>query len=274
MRAFKKILALLACGVLVLGCDRQAMLEKLIPKDEVAIAQQIFSRIQARDYAEVESQFDADIQTPSARGALEQMAAMFPPEKPKSIRTVGAYTTTVNGTVTTYNLTFEQEYSNAWLLANAVLQRRDGKLTIRGLHVYPLKQPLEEANRFTFAGKGLLHYAILALVVAVPAFIIYALVLCIRTPLARRKWLWLLFIAVGIAQFSFNWTDGSLRVQPIYFSLLGAGFFRASPYAPFIFNVAIPVGAIVFLAKRRSLRKRTVDSGDSELSDTDIRSSS
>ncbi|WP_115532162.1 hypothetical protein [Trinickia dinghuensis] len=39
----------------------------------------------------------------------------------------------------------------------------------------------------------------------------------------------------------------------ISFAFLGAGFLSAGPYAPVILNIAIPVGAIVFLVRRRSL---------------------
>ena len=120
-----------------------------------------------------------------------------------------------------------------------------------------MKQSLEEANRFTFEGKGPIHYIVFALTVAVPLFIVYALVLCFKTPIARRKWLWLLFVALGFFQLTLNWTDGAFGIQPISFALLGAGFVRAGPYMPFIFNVTIPIGAIVFLARRRSLAARS-----------------
>lgn len=243
---------LLSLLVLLAGCDQQAMFEKFIPKEEAAIAKRVLSELAAKDYASIEKQLDPSVQTSSVRSALEQMAAMFPAEEPKSVSTVGSNTSTVKG-ITTYNLTFEHQYSSVWLLTNVVLQRRDGHVMVLGLHANPIQQSLEEVNRFTFEGKSPVHYIVFALVVAVPLFVIYALVLCFRTPIARRKWLWLLFVALGFVRFSLNWTDGAYGIQPISFALLGAGFFRAGPYAPFIFNVAIPVGAIVFLARRRSL---------------------
>jgi hypothetical protein len=238
--------------ILLAGCDQQAMFEKFIPKEEAAIAKQLLSQLAAKDYATIERQLDPSVQSPSVRGTLEKMAALFPAEQAKSVGTVGSNTSTVKG-LTTYNLTFEHQYSSMWLLTNVVLQRRDGHVTVLGLHAYPMKQSLKEVNRFTFEGKSPIHYIVFALIVAVPLFIGYALVLCFKTPIARRKWLWLLFVALGFFQFSLNWTDGAYRIQPISFNVLGVGFGRAGPYAPLIFNVAIPVGAIVFLARRRSL---------------------
>lgn len=87
-----------------------------------------------------------------------------------------------------------------------------------------------------------------------PVFVISVLAACLRTRIAKRKWLWMIFIALGFVQFTFNWTTGGLGVQPVSMLLFGAGFVRAGPYGPLILQLAIPVGAIVFLAKRRSLR--------------------
>jgi hypothetical protein len=255
MRILKQALLLLGLLALLAGCDQQAMFEKLIPKEESAIAKQLLSRLAAKDYSTIEKQLDPSVQAPSVHDALEKMAAMFPTEEPKGVSAVGSNTFTVNG-LTTYNLTFEHEYSHVWLLTNVVLQRRDDHVTVLGLHVNPMKQSIKELNHFTFKGKSAFHYLVFALVVVVPIFIVYTIVVCARTPIAKRKWLWLLFVAFGLIQLSFNWTDGSYHIQAINFSLLGAGFFQAGPYAPFIFNVSIPIGAFVFLSKRKLLVAR------------------
>lgn len=257
MRLVKSFLYLLGLLALLAGCDQQAMFEKFIKK-ESAIAKTILSQLSAKDYGAVEKQLDPSIKNASVQAALEQMAAMFPPGEPASINTVGANTSTLNG-ITTYNLTFEHEYSNAWLLTNVVLQRRNAQVTVLGLHVNPMKQSLKELNRFTFAGKGILHYIVFALAIAIPLFIVFTLVLCFKTPIAKRKWLWLLFVALGFVQLSLNWTDGTYGIQPISFALLGAGFFSAGPYAPIVFNIAFPLGAVIFLFKRRSLGATNAD---------------
>lgn len=252
MRFFKSFFSALSLLVLLTGCDQQAMLEKFIPKEESAIAKQVLSQLATKSYADVEKQLDPSIKNASARAALEQMAALFPPAEPKSVTTIGANTHAASD-ITTYNLTFEHEFSNLWLLTNVVLQKRDAQVTILGLHVKPMKQSLKELNRFTFEGKGIRHYFVFALAITVPLFIVFALILCFKTPIVKRKWLWLLFIALGFVQLSLNWTDGSYGVQLISFVLLGAGVFSAGPYAPTVFSIAFPLGAVIFLFKRRSL---------------------
>lgn len=246
--------ALLVVGILIAlgGCDQQAMFEKFVPQQEAAIAKRLLSQLAAKDYESIQKQLDPSIKSPSIQGALAQMAALFPAGEPKTTSVVGAHTSKTSGR-TVYDLTFEYEYSGYWLLANVVLQRSNEQVTVLGLHVNPMQQSLKHLNRFTFEGKGILHYVVLAIAIAVPVFILYVLVLCFRAPIPKRKWLWLLFVALGFVQFSLNWTNGAFGMQPISFLLLGAGYVQAGPFAPFILKFSIPIGAIVFLAKRRSL---------------------
>lgn len=227
------------------------MFEKFVPKEEAALAKQLISQLAARDFAAVEVQLDQSLRSPDLRSKLEEMAKQVPSGEPKSIRSVGAYTNSTNS-ITRFDLTFEYQYNDAWLLANTVLERRDGKVVVQGIHFTPRTSSLETENAFTLTGKGALHYAVLALAVAIPLLVVYALVACARTKVPKRKWLWLLFVAVGLVQFQFNWTTAAWGIQPISFALLGAGFSKAGPVAPYIFTLAFPLGALVFLWKRRS----------------------
>ncbi len=243
-------LLLLALVLPLAACDQQAMFDKSVPKEEAAFAKKAIAQLAARDYASVEAQLNPGLRTPSVRSKLEEMAKELPAAEPKSVRTVGAHTKTANP-VTTYDLTFEYEYPDAWIVVNAVLERRDGNITVQGLHLTPRKQSLASENGFGFSGKGLPHYIVFALAIAVPLFIVYALIVCARTKIAKRKWLWLVFIAVGLVQLRFNWTTGACMIQPLSFALLGAGFEKSGPVAPCIFMVAFPLGAVLFLARRR-----------------------
>lgn len=254
------IIVAILCSVGTLaGCDQQAQFEKLIPKQEAAVGQRLLSDVIGRRFADTESVLDPTIQSTSTQRSLEQLATLFPDDPPKNVHVVGAYTNTLNS-VTTYNLTYEYEYPNAWVLANVVLRRQDGQLRAIGIHAQPEKQSLREANRFTFAGKSPLHYVVLMLTASILLLIVYALVLCLRTPITKRKWLWALFVTLGFVQFFFNWTDGSYQLQPISVALLGVGFIQAGPYAPIVLKFSIPVGAIVFLWRRKSLAARIISS--------------
>lgn len=241
---------------LAAGCDQQAMLEKFVPQEEAAVAKDVIGNLAERNFDAAERSLADQLRTPDVQSKLVEMARLLPEAKPRSVRAIGAHTMKTD-THTTYSLTFEYEYPESWVLANVVLERRAGKLLVQGLHLTPNKQSLETINRFTFDGKGLLHYVVLALAVAIPALVVYAFVLCVRADMPKRKWPWLLFIAVGLVQFQFNWTDGNWAIQPISFALLGAGFIRAGPSAPYIFTLAFPLGALLYLLKHRTTPKST-----------------
>jgi hypothetical protein len=259
MRLF--LAPLLALVLALVGCDQKAAFERFIPKEEAALGQRVIAQIKAQDYAAVEAQLAPALQSPDLRQKLEETARLIPAGEPVSVQTVGARTNTTHlsgaaSPVTTYGLTFEYQYKDSWSLADIVLERRDGKITVLGVHVLPPRtQSLEAENAFTLAGKGALHYIVLTLAVAIPLFVIYALVACIRTRMPKRKWLWLLFIAVGLVQFQFNWTTGAWNVWLLSFALLGAGFSKAGFAAPWVFTLAFPLGAVLFLLKRRSFTR-------------------
>jgi hypothetical protein len=249
-----RLIALIVLPVaLLLGCDQEAMMEKFTPKEEAAYAKEVIGKLVAKDFAGVEAALAPRLQSAQLRAQLEEMARLVPAGQAKSVRTVGAHTMTTSSH-TTFDLTFEYEYPEVWVVANAVVERRDGKVVVQGLHFTPNKQSLEEMNRFTFAGKGALHYIVFALAVAIPLLVLYAFVACVRTKPLSRKWLWLLFIAVGLVQFRFNWSTGAWGVQPISFALFGAGFAKQGPVAPLVFTLAFPLGAVLFLAKHRRPR--------------------
>jgi len=254
-RAMLRLFALLLvfATAALSGCDQAALFDSLIPKEEAQQAQGFVAKLAAHDFAAIEAAMVPEFQSAELPAQLEAMARIMPAGAPKAVRTVGSNTVKTPD-VTTYNFLLEYEYPDAWLMATVVLERREDKLFLKGIHFAPRGQSLEAENHFSLDGKGWLHYVVLACAVAVPLFIVYALVLCVRTKFPRRKWLWVLFVAVGLVQFHFNWSSGDLQVQPVAFQLLGAGFFKSGPVAPWMFTVSIPVGAIVFLLRRRQLR--------------------
>ena len=84
----------------------------------------------------------------------------------------------------------------------------------------------------------------------IPIFILFAVVQCIRTLMPRRKWLWIIFILVGVTEFQLNWTTGEIGFKLLNVSLLAAGFAKFSPVSPLILKVGVPLGAIIFLLER------------------------
>jgi len=240
---------LIAFFLLLGGCSPQDLIDKMSSPEHVAAARAYVDQLRSRDFGAISRDLDPSIRGAGAAATLQRMAGLFPPGEPRSVKLVGVQSH-LNSDNAVRNMTFEYEIGDRWLLANVALKDEGATRTIVGFNVYPRAQSLEVEHRFTLAGKGPMHYAVLAAAIAVVLLTIYALVLCLRTAMARRKWLWLLFIAIGIGQVNLDWTTGEWTVQPAAILLLGAGAF-AAPYGPWTISVALPLGALVFLLWRR-----------------------
>lgn len=132
------------------------------------------------------------------------------------------------------------------------MKRIAGKTTVIGFNIYRTEASQKELNKFKLADKSALHYIILLLSCIVSIFILVSLVYCIKTPIQKRKWLWVLFILGGIGAISINWSTGEFGFKIIQYQFFGATAIASSEYAPWIITASFPLGAIVFWFKRKS----------------------
>jgi hypothetical protein len=85
------------------------------------------------------------------------------------------------------------------------------------------------------------------------------------TPMARRKWLWVIFAMLGFTSLNLNWTTGQLSyefltvIAPPARAGTGSGF-----YTPWNVQIGLPLGAIVFWLRRRALMVVPVERDDDE----------
>ncbi|MCP5488173.1 MAG: hypothetical protein H7A43_05945 [Verrucomicrobia bacterium] len=228
------------------------MMNRMAPDDDEALAKQCLSALLAGDFKIVTEQLDPQFVKPGIESNLTQVAAMLDHGDPLSLELVGCNVFTTPDKKRSH-LTYQYQFTNAWVLAAITIDTVDGNKKVFGLNVNPIPKSLGELNAFTLSGKGIQHYVLLALAVAVPIFIIWTFVLCVRTKI-RKKWLWIIFILVGIAKLNLNWTTGQMGFQPIALQIPGAGMAKMGLYAPWILTVSFPLGAILFLIKRRKLQ--------------------
>ena len=245
-----RIILICLLALLNSGCDYQSMMQKFIPKEENRLALTYLEQLSKGDYREINKHLDPSTQGTDTAQIFAHMTALFPREAPREVNTVGASTNIING-VRTVQLTYQYKYTHSYLLASISFKKVKNSTTITGININPLSKPLEEINKFTFKGKGITHYIVFALTVAMPVLTIIALYLCAKTPIPKMKWLWMLFIALGVTQITINWTTGHIVFSPIAVQLLSASFFKAGPYGPLSLSFSIPVGIIVFMLKRK-----------------------
>ncbi|MDR4460947.1 MAG: hypothetical protein MRJ67_10615 [Nitrospirales bacterium] len=246
-----RIVVSLLAALTLAGCDETVWFEQVIPKEEAEFSKNYLALFPAGDFDMIEAYIPPNLRNAKFRTTLEQIAAAFPAGNPTDIQAVGVRWRWVADT-SQVHLTFQYNYPTQWLLANVTLQKNGSDFLVTGVDVQPLPDSLERINRFTFEGKGARHFAILSWAILVLVVIVVALILCIKTPIPKRKWVWVLFILFGIGQVTLNWSEGSLHMTPLAIQLLGVGYTRHGLYAPWLLTVSLPLGAMVFLLRRKA----------------------
>lgn len=248
-------IAFLVC---LAGCDQGSHMEKKAPED-VASAKAYFELLRLGQFEQIEKDLDSSIKSPDMHAKLAGIAALIPVQNPESIRIISVNIPCNGaGTCNTY-MVLEYRYLWERLLLNVVIKNEGGESSIMGIHIRNVSESAIEANRFTFLDKGLSQYAVFFGAVLFPLFTVYTLFLCVReSRIGKRKWLWAVFIAMGIGQFGVNWTTGQLGFYLLSVQVLSAGW-HAQLYGPLVISVSLPLGAVLFQFYRRTLNRATQD---------------
>jgi hypothetical protein len=238
------------------GCNRAALVKKVVPQEDEVFARKYVGLLRQRAFDQIEPKLDPSISALGVRKALDSMADLFPAEEPTSTKVVGYKFH--------HSLTLEYEFPDRWLLVDMSINRVGDYSTITSFRVTPIPDSLEYINRFSLAGKSGLQYVILGLAVAAPIFTFFVLAVCLRTRNQTRKWLWAIFILVGVGKLGVNWTTGALIFTPLAVNIPCGGATTTNGfYGPWVVAVHFPLGAILFLRKRsRSLASNEVQAAN------------
>jgi hypothetical protein len=227
------------------------MLSAVVPKDDDARARQFIDDVRHADDSAAKAMLDSSLPEDKVDAALSQIEAMLPKGDLLSVELVGCNVTLTSGRRVD-ELSYQLHFPGAWLVANFVLKSQDGATMISGFHLTPMTDSLANINRFGLIGKPQLNYFVLACCVAFPILTLAALVLCLRSKV-RRKWLWIVFILLGVMKFSLNWTTGACSLNSLSVVLLSSGCFSPGVYGPWTLYFGLPLGAVFFLVSRRKL---------------------
>lgn len=236
--------------LLVTACSYQDMADKLIPKKESKFAMDYLHKLQARDFEHVKKYLDPSIESQVTDEKLIEITEYFPSGELQSTELIGSQVNTLNSQWQG-NFSFEYQFSGGWALANVVLKKSNDALSVIGFNVYRTEASQKELNKFNLSGKSAIQYLVLILAIIAPLFILVTLYFCIKTPIPKRKWLWVLFVLVGVGSISINWTTGQYAIQSFSINLFSASAMAAGPFAPWIVSASIPLGAMLFWFKRK-----------------------
>lgn len=248
------------------SCSQEELSERFIPKEESSFAEDYLSKLRERDFTYVKSILSPELDAQVTDELLEQMAAYFREGEPLSVKIIGSQVNVFNGQWQG-NFTFEYQFESGWNLANTALKKTDSGYQVIGINVYQTEASQKELNAFGLSSKSGLQYLVLCLAVLVPLFILFTLIVCIRTPIQQKKWLWIIFVLLGFGAIQVNWTNGAYAFQLISVHLFGASATAAGPGAPWILSASVPLGAIVFWLRRESLIERANKSSQQDASD-------
>jgi hypothetical protein len=239
--------------IILSGCNQngEGLLRQFTPPEDEASATNYISLLRQGGFEHIQKDMDSSMTNAETHDMLVKMAALIPAQEPISVKIIGAQQFN-SDEIYKINLSFEYQFPTNWILINVALQRKAGITTIWGFHVRLIPDSLEHLNGFKLTGKNVFQYAIFGLAILIPIFILCALLLCILTKNVKRKWLWIIFILFGFGRITMNWTTGHWQFGLLYFQLFGAGAF-APLYGAWLITVSIPLGAIIFLLKRKQL---------------------
>jgi hypothetical protein len=249
--------------VLLAGCSRESMMKAFASPEDEQQAKHYIGLLQAHKFDEIENDIDPAIKAKSTSldQTLQTMAAEMPAGQPLSVKLVNASFLTSN-TLHKSKLIYEYQYPDQRVLINVATQKKDGVTTIIAFNVKRLSD--RNGNSFSLSGKSPLQYAVLALAMVAAIFSLYALILCIRTKMRGKKWLWIIFILFGVGSLSVNWTTGEWNLQLVSIQLFSASAI-APLYGAWVISVSVPLGAILFVLRRKELvagAEQAITTGD------------
>lgn len=257
-------LLLIALCLFLVGCTRSQLIKKLTPPEDEAYARTYADLLRRRSFGQVQAALDPRVVDADLRGTLDKMAGLFPAGEPKSVKVVG-FSWNFRQVPRTDSLTREYEFpDNRWVLVDLSIAKGSGSTAITAFHVTPISQSPEYTNRFTLAGKGFLQYTVLVLAVAAAIFSFCVFIVCVRIKPLKRKWLWAVFVLVGFGKIGVNGTTGELNITPLAFNIPCAGGSTLGVYGPWVVSVFPPLGAVIFLTKRRDSLKATQPQADAD----------
>ena len=262
---FLLVLPLAGCNrdsyMRLFGYDRATLLKKYTPQDDEALAINYVGLLRQGQFEQIEDHSDPAMKNAETRDTLIAMSNAIPTGEPASIKTVDSRVVhSEDGSTSCITLEYEfrpqaitvggkTELSGVWLIAQVLIPTKDGAKTLTGFHVSPSSRSFEEINEFTLADKGIPQALALSLAISVLGFTLHVFVLCIRTKMGKKRWVWLILIAIGVFRFTANWTTGEWFYTPLTFQVPPVTWI-CTPYGPWMIQITIPFGAIAFLLWR------------------------
>ena len=221
------------------------MLEKFSTPEDLGTATRYIELLRSRNFEAFQDSLDPGVKNTLTESSFQQVAKILSSERAQQIQLVGFHKFT-SDKETDVEAVYQMRFRNWWTVADVNFRWVGHRPYLLGLHVQRFGKSMQELNAFTLKGKDAIQYLWLLVTVLVGFVSLVTLYVCALTPSLKWKWLWLAAIAIGVVEFSINWTTGDWAIAPISIHIPVAGATTMSPYAPWILYFTLPIGAIAF----------------------------
>lgn len=198
------------------GCNlrksTKAWINKITPPEDDIFARDLITKLQDEDYDFVIQNFDKTALGKTPQTTLQKLYNYIDHDRLKSVELVGCKIFSTRDKRRT-DLTYQLEFPNSWYTSSITIITQKSVKKAIGFRLNKIPNSLEEINKFTLKDKTYFHYLILINAIGIPSFVIYSLVLCLKTKI-KRKWLWIPFILIGIGALNLWSTQPELDYRP------------------------------------------------------------
>lgn len=148
-------------------------------------------------------------------------------------------------------LQYELKINKKFFLITLILNKAK-KPQIASFYIKPLPKSVEELYKVSFSNGTIINYIFICLAIIIIGIILYSLYLIVKTKM-KRKWLWFLFSFLGFIKISSLWGTSYIKINPFTITFLGVSFIKTNLLTPYVLSISIPIGAIIFLIRRKKL---------------------
>jgi hypothetical protein len=253
----RRTLWIAALALATLSCSYDDAIRRFTPADADARSRAYLALLTRGQTDSATARLIPELRDPASRQQLVNVMGVLDGVHFDSTRVIGANTWS-GPHARRVNLTYELHAANGWFEASVATFDSAGDWRVYGLHATTLSQSLESMQWFTLRGKSPVQYAwLLATILSAICSLGTAIFIGTRKGMPRR-WGWVAMALLGWGMFAMNWSTGDWSYNLLTAQLLGAGYTRAGPYAPYFFSFSIPLGAAMALDRYRRWRRQRV----------------
>lgn len=251
MRQFTLVLTALL-SLLLCACSREAALQKIASPQDQAFARSAVADVAAGRADALAAKLVPQL-VPGIGGALPQMQTMLPVGRLRLVD--GRFFSNMSAGTRSTNMIWEASDGRRFALVSTTVYRSGVQARLSELYILPITEPADRFSRFDLADKSFVEYLFLFLAVAAALLCITGVVVALRLPGLRHRWLWAIGSLIGVCQFSVRWSDGNIFFQPINIQLFGAFAMKPALLVPWQVGFGIPMVAIILMVKRARFRR-------------------